>query len=969
MSPRPADSPPADPFGTAALRAVVLRGWQESPTRRIEDTNAEADLRLGAYRDRLLVELAQNAADAAAAADEQGALRITLAGGELCVANTGAALDATGVTGLASLRASAKPDEAVGRFGVGFAAVLAVTDEPRIVSTTGGVEFSAARTRQAIGVGTGEVPVLRLPWPVRGDEPAVATGYETEVRLPLRDETDGATLLARLAEELPDVLLALPTLDVIEVADTRWTRDFTASDVVELAGPSGVRHRWLTLADPAAGYRWALPLDANEAPDPVSTDVLHAPTPTDERLSLPARLIAPLPIEPSRRRVRPGAGLTAALRSAAHGYVALLRSVPAAHRLSLVPSPGLPRSEVDETLRAEITTCLRDGAWLPRADGTVASPTGASVLALDSQRLVGLLADVVPGLLDAPMCGERAARVLGPLGVTRLDAASAVDELAGLERPVQWWHDCYDVLLTLLDSYAVAVDELGALPVPLADGRTVTGPRNTLIPDVPVPVLDTLVGAGVVGLRLLRSDAAHPLLRRLGARALGAGELLAEPAVLDAVRASSADVDAGVDGTSLAEALLWLVAESGNTTPAGFGALALPARSGWRRADELVLPATPLLELLDPSAIGEDAPLDVLDTGFAARHDVDTLTAAGVLAGFPVIEDDEPAEPDHGLPDEIDWWNGLRVLPDRILAVRDLDLVADDAWPAALRLLASERTTWRALTAPGGYTGWWVARNALLAGAAPLDWRLPPVTRLAGLYDPLPDVGLGDDTARAAGVRGELTVADAGDAADLLERLGDPGRDIPLATASRVYEVLVTADLPAAELPLVDRVRTLAGTVAAAADAVVLDAPWLLAVWPATRLVGAPAWAAADSLAELLDLPLATEQTSATVGSTGEYVPWGELPAVVEVAGMLELAFAELAWGGVLLHEHLTVGVGEESHSASRWDVSWWVDGRLHAADTTQGLARAFAWAADRWHDRHLIAALLDAPESAVLFG
>jgi len=39
-----------------------LRG---SPTRFREDANAEEDLRLGGYRDRLLVELAQNAADAA----------------------------------------------------------------------------------------------------------------------------------------------------------------------------------------------------------------------------------------------------------------------------------------------------------------------------------------------------------------------------------------------------------------------------------------------------------------------------------------------------------------------------------------------------------------------------------------------------------------------------------------------------------------------------------------------------------------------------------------------------------------------------------------------------------------------------------------------------------------------------------------------------------------------------------------
>ena len=54
-----------DPFQTAALRDGVLAAWRDSPTRFREDANAEEDLYLGGYRDRLFVELAQNAADAA----------------------------------------------------------------------------------------------------------------------------------------------------------------------------------------------------------------------------------------------------------------------------------------------------------------------------------------------------------------------------------------------------------------------------------------------------------------------------------------------------------------------------------------------------------------------------------------------------------------------------------------------------------------------------------------------------------------------------------------------------------------------------------------------------------------------------------------------------------------------------------------------------------------------------------------
>ncbi|MGH3403816.1 MAG: hypothetical protein ACRDRJ_15155, partial [Streptosporangiaceae bacterium] len=57
-----------DPFGTAGLRRRVLAAWAASPARFREDANAEEDYALGGYRDRAVVELAQNAADAAARA-------------------------------------------------------------------------------------------------------------------------------------------------------------------------------------------------------------------------------------------------------------------------------------------------------------------------------------------------------------------------------------------------------------------------------------------------------------------------------------------------------------------------------------------------------------------------------------------------------------------------------------------------------------------------------------------------------------------------------------------------------------------------------------------------------------------------------------------------------------------------------------------------------------------------------------
>ncbi|MGQ0577146.1 MAG: sacsin N-terminal ATP-binding-like domain-containing protein, partial [Pseudonocardia sp.] len=289
-----------DPYGTAALRAAVLDAWAASPTRFREDANAEEDLRLGGYAHTWFVELAQNAADAARAAGVPGRLRVTVDGDELRVANTGAPLDAAGVAALASLRASAKREgDSVGRFGVGFAAVLALSDAPRVVSAGNGVAFSATRTAAAVahlpGVAAelarrgGQLPVLRLAWPVEPTEPAAPEGYDTEVRLPLRPGLDAVALLVAARGQAADLLLALPGLVEIAVGGTvlaradgpggevgiavdgdvsRWllarrTGAHAPADVAALAAEQQTRATW--------SVTWALPLPLPAARTPTPT--------------------------------------------------------------------------------------------------------------------------------------------------------------------------------------------------------------------------------------------------------------------------------------------------------------------------------------------------------------------------------------------------------------------------------------------------------------------------------------------------------------------------------------------------------------------------------------------------------------------------------------------------------------------------------------------------------------------------
>lgn len=1032
--------PEPDPFDTARLRAAVLSSWADSPTRFREDANAEEDLLLGGYADRWLVELAQNAADAARRADRPGSLLVRLVPGagqdgpgqagrvELRVANTGAPLDAEGVAALGSLRASTKRDaDTVGRFGVGFAAVLGVSSEPVIVSAGGhGVRFSAEDTRAEVGALTGaardeldrrggRVPVLRLPWPVSGEEPPA--GYDTEVRLPLAPAPGTApdsgtgpdALVAAAGAAAPDLLLALPWLAAISIVglDGRRTdhRRIDAPDGTLTLEPGGRRWRLvrrsgrLTSAPVAVeesddwSVCWALPLDTDGRPDPVTEDVLHAPTPSDERLALPARLLATLPMQPSRRRIRPGPAADEIVRAAADTYLDLVLAVAPEHRALLAPVPGFPLGDLDAALREAVTAVLVGERWLPSpVDEVVLAPGRARVLEpAGPTELARLVADAVPELLaGSARSAPRAA--LAALGVTPIGPAELADRLAALRLPPSRWHELYEALAGWVDGMPDARDELAALPVPLIDGRTVTGPRSALVLDADpqwvAGVAETLAGLDVAGVRIVHPDAAHPLLTALGAATAGPSGLLDHPGIVEAVR-RSADEDSGdgpagtgADGPGLAHLVLSLVAEvtggddrdardggSGPTRP-WLAALALPDDAGeLRRADELMLPDAAIRPLLAP-----DCPLGVLDADLARGHPRGVFTAIGVLDSFAVLVDEEPAGPDHDLDDEERWWDELPDEPSRVVAVRDLDLVDDDAWPATLALLAADPACRRALSARPGdgpsYTSWWLARNALLGGHRPGHWRLASASALAGLFDPVPSGVLDGSGGRpvldgsggrpseellaAVGVRSGPEVHSHADAVELLERLADPAREPDAALTRWVHAELADAVLAGridpSEFDPPQRMRSMAGTVVDAERAVLLDRPWLAPVLPGDELVSGllgarygqgdgSATERIDALAELLDLPRASEVVTGTVvGDGARAVQWSAEPEVVTACAALGAAVPE---GRLWVHDELTVELTRPSRA--RYTVPTWCDddGRWHASDPLRALIGA----------------------------
>ncbi|MCW7942374.1 molecular chaperone Hsp90 [Streptomyces hygroscopicus] len=1025
----------ADPFGTARLRRGVLDAWATSPARFREDANAEEDLVLGGYRDRLVVELAQNAADAAARAKVPGRLRLTLRDGVLVAANTGAPLDAAGVESLSTLRASAKregQDQAVGRFGVGFAAVLAVTDEPAVVGRHGGVRWSLAEARE-LATGTarhspglgeeirrrdGHVPLLRLPFAAEGSAP---DPYDTVVILPLRD-TAAADLAERLLQAVDDaLLLALPGLEevVVEIGDgaprTLRRRTEGTDTVIEDSRDGTTRWRGVSRHGaltpdlltgrpveerlrPHWSVTWAVPLDTDGTPArPRTAPVVHAPTPSDEALGVPALLIASFPLDTSRRHVAPGPLTDFLTERAADAYAELLagwRPVTSG-LIDLVPGP-LGKGELDGALRAALLDRLPRTAFLPPANDPgddnelpeALRPRDAEIVEGAGAETVRVLAEVLPSLLPAGL--ERRVE-LRTLGVARVPLTEAVDRLAGLEKEPGWWWRLYDSLA------GVDPDRLTGLPVPLAGGtseafgtgggRTTIGPRQVLLPtpDGPPVAPEALAR---LGLKVVHPEAAHPLLEKLGALPATPRAVLTTPQVRAAVGASLDDEgpgwdQEGLDAEELADTVLALVRDAG-LEPGDepwLGALALSDEDGeLAPAGELVLPASPFASVMREDELG------FVDSELAERWGEQPLAACGVLANFTLVRatdvvldpdeleprDSDFAEPDDvGLLDAVDVWceDVLDRLPDtpvppvatEIVAVRDLDLVDDDRWPAALALL-SEPPLRDALTQPvrillpdgthevvRPYTAWWLRGHPVLGGRRPAGLRVAGGDPLLhGLYDEADATGFDDEQVlRALGVRTSVAALldEPGGAAELLDRLADPRRHVSAAQLHALYSAL--AELEPEQVSLPDELRAVVDgrvTVVDAADAVVVDSPDLLPFTEGVPLLPVRPTRAAD-LAELFQVRRLSESV------TGELTSEGAEHGVPESVRVL---LGPSTPASYVEHDELTVGGVE---------IDWRLtsDGVLHAS-TLEGVAAGLAWAAGQWPRRFEVAALLEDP-------
>ena len=108
------------------------------------------------------------------------------------------------------------------------------------------------------------------------------------------------------------------------------------------------------------------------------------------------------------------------------------------------------------------------------------APQRASVVPGLGDDLAELLTDIIGGLVVPELSGPKHERALAAVSTHRIGLARIAELLSGSEREPKWWNRLYSALEPLVID-TLAVEELGTLPVPLSDGRTVTGPRTVVV--------------------------------------------------------------------------------------------------------------------------------------------------------------------------------------------------------------------------------------------------------------------------------------------------------------------------------------------------------------------------------------------------------------------------------------------------------------------------------------------------------
>ena len=386
----------------------TLSAYRKQPTLVTEHANLEIGTAGGGYADRQLVELIQNSADALVgpAAGERGRISIRLTDDCLYCADDGDEMDEDGARALMFSHLSPKRSESeIGRFGLGFKAVLGVSDAPEFYSRSGSFRFDRGRTADRIRKIVPDeesYPALRLAVPIDPRAAAKRDRILAEemvwarniVRLPL---------LAGARRRLEEQMRSFPAPFLLFVEHVRrlslsgHREKEVACEVVERDGGECVlrvddreqkwivfrrRHRlsaeavaeWSLVRDRAAvPLTWAFPQDARQRAE---HNHFWAYFRTQTKSPVPGILNAPWKTNEDRQNLLPGAFNGDLIEASADLIVAefsALRTAddPARH-LEALPRRHAPGdSKESDQIREALSSRLHGDRIVPDQKGVL----------------------------------------------------------------------------------------------------------------------------------------------------------------------------------------------------------------------------------------------------------------------------------------------------------------------------------------------------------------------------------------------------------------------------------------------------------------------------------------------------------------------------------------------------------------------------------------------------------------------
>lgn len=400
----------------AAIQERQLGLYRMDPNLLLEDRNAEHEATRD-YTGRCVLELLQNGDDAMAPP-------------------------------------GATPAELIGAKGLGFKAVLEITDNPQIFSGPFRFQFDFVRSRALLAdhQHADQVGVFRLPHLAEPDTMVrrlLRAGFQTVIKLPFRDLQARALALAELHALEPHFLLLAQHLEAVELRfDDRASRDLVrtgprgdlkgALATIRLRSGAGPwnetqwrvwrdtwaseqdRHKRLSVAI-ALQIRDGVPVPADE---PLPLFVFY---PTEDDIAAHFLVHGAFDIQTNRKHVRHGDNDAALFDRMAALVSRIAADIPAEatfaiFRNLLAAAPGRKAKPIDRQLQYRMVGALRETAFVPvvgRARSRVlprearAAATGFAALLSPQKRSVANAAIARPEL-------EAGFDVLIALGGSRL---------------------------------------------------------------------------------------------------------------------------------------------------------------------------------------------------------------------------------------------------------------------------------------------------------------------------------------------------------------------------------------------------------------------------------------------------------------------------------------------------------------------------------------------------------------------